>query len=91
MDVIDLARLEAVCGRDWGWYTTVTDNLPRVLALAEELLPRPAAARVAERITSVTDVLAACPKPLRWRARAKVGRRMPWYELPEEIGGAIGG
>jgi hypothetical protein len=90
-DAIDLARLEEVCGRDWGWYTTVADNLPRVQALAGELLPAPDAERVTSRIGTITTVLAECPKPLRWKARAKLGRRMPWYELPEEIGGPTGG
>ena len=23
------------------------------------------------------------PKSMRWRARARVGERVPWYELPE--------
>jgi len=27
----------------------------------------------------------AAPKSLRWRTRARVGERVRWYELPEEI------
>ncbi len=26
------------------------------------------------------------PKGLRWRARARLGDRARWYELPEELG-----
>ena len=28
----------------------------------------------------------ACPKTLKWKLRAKVGDRVQWYELPEEVG-----
>jgi len=41
---------------------------------------------VTQRIEQITAALAAAPKSLRWRARAKVGRRIPWYDLPEEVG-----
>lgn len=27
----------------------------------------------------------SAPKSLKWRARAKIGRRIPWYELPEDV------
>ena len=26
------------------------------------------------------------PKPLKWKMRAKVGDRVQWYQLPEEVG-----
>ena len=26
-------------------------------------------------------------KSLRWKARARIGRHAPWYELPEEVTG----
>jgi hypothetical protein len=26
------------------------------------------------------------PKSLRWKIRSKVGERVQWYELPEEVG-----
>jgi hypothetical protein len=87
-DVIDLDRIGAVCGTEWGWYATVVDNLVRVSARAADLLDAAAAAVVAARCAVVGAHLEAVPKSMRWRSRARVGRRVRWYELPEEVGGA---
>jgi hypothetical protein len=88
-DHISTDRLARITGADWGWHTTVTDNLARVAAVADELLAPPDAAAVTTRVARIGDALTAAPKSLRWRARAKVGRRVPWYDLPDEIGGPI--
>ena len=81
-DVIGRDRLARVTSGDWGWYTTATDSLARVrehVAMAGSLADLAAA-----RIDALVAGLEAAPKSLRWRARARMGRRMPWYELPEE-------
>jgi hypothetical protein len=90
-DVVDLSRLAEVCGQNWGWWATVTDNLPRVVDTAAELLADAPADEVADKVERITARLAGCPKSLRWRTRARIGRRVAWYELPEEIGGAAHG
>ena len=41
---------------------------------------------MARRAEEVTEALAGPPKSLKWRARAKIGRRVPWHDLPEEVG-----
>lgn len=84
-DVIDVGYLAQLCGHDWGWYTTVTDNLDRVAQIGAKLGPSEAIARATERITQLRDALERAPKSLSWRARATVGKRMIWYEEPEEI------
>ncbi|HXN78027.1 MAG TPA: hypothetical protein VN965_04535 [Candidatus Dormibacteraeota bacterium] len=86
-DVIDLGRLVHVTSRDWGWYTTFMDNLARLLQHMESILPPDAAALVGRRFAKIQVALVDAPKSLSWKARAAVGRRMAWYELPEEIGG----
>lgn len=83
---VNLTRLAAVCGNDWGLYTTMTDNLSRAAPLLAELpIGEADRTRVAGRITAVGQALAAAPKTLGWRMRAKVGRRVRWYEVPEEV------
>ena len=83
---LNLTRLTAVCGDDWGLHTTMTDNLARATPLLAELpLAEADRARVAGRIDAVTRALEAAPKSLGWRMRAKVGRRVRWYEVPEEV------
>ena len=86
-DVIDLERLVRVTARDWGWYTTFTDNLARLAPDANTPLPPDAARQITDRVAAIRQALVDAPKSLSWRARAAVGRRVPWYELPEEIGG----
>jgi hypothetical protein len=85
---IDRARIAAVLGRDWGWYTTVTDNLGHVGRRLDSLrdLPDAVRARLRAATADLVAVATSAPKSIRWRARAQVGRRMPWYELPEEVG-----
>jgi hypothetical protein len=82
-DVIGLDRLAAVTGADWGWFTTASDMLDRLETSAPTVDPQRAAI-VAARIAEIRAAIVSAPKSLRWRARARIGRRMPWYELPEE-------
>ena len=84
-DVIDLGRLVQVTSRDWGWYTTFMDNLAQLLQHMESILPPDAAAQVSRRFATIQEALVDAPKSLSWKARAAIGRRMAWYELPEEI------
>ncbi len=82
---IDTRRLAKITGSDWGWHTTLTDNLAKVAArLPSAGLSPDQACLVAGRIEQIATTLANAPKSLKWRARAKVGRRVPWYDLPEE-------
>lgn len=88
-DAIETGRLVEVTAADWGWFTTLTDNLRRLPELAGEVLDAPAAATVGERVAAVLDAVESAPKSLKWKARAKVGRKVKWYELPEEVGQTI--
>jgi hypothetical protein len=87
--VIDTDRFGALLGSDWGWWRTVTGNLTKLPALAAErpelVPPDPPFDPLAQsrRLLELAD---AAPKGVKWRARAKVGDRMRWYELPEEVG-----
>jgi hypothetical protein len=83
---IDTGRLAKITGSDWGWHTTLTDNLAKVSQrLSTAGLSNEQVEQVAQRIEQINNTLATAPKTLKWRARAKVGRRVPWYDLPEEV------
>lgn len=84
-DSIEPKRIADVVGQDWGWYTTVSDNLTKL----EQRLPSVAldegeGRTVYERIAEIRRIADETPKSLKWRLRARVGRRVPWYVLPEE-------
>lgn len=84
-DELDVASIAALCSHDWGWYTSVNDSLDQATAEAKSLLSADEAQMVTERVMAIKRQLADSPKSAGWRARALIGRRMAWYELPEEV------
>jgi hypothetical protein len=90
---IALGRIASITGQDWGWWRTVTGNLEKLkVFIAEELRPdeielgRQARFSAGEQLDRIAAAIDATPKSTRWRIRARVGDRMPWYEEPEEVG-----
>ena len=82
-DVIGLDRIADVTGSDWGWFATASDTLNRLEAAAATF-DADRASTIWSRLAEIRSAMDSAPKSLRWRARARVGRRVPWYELPEE-------
>lgn len=77
-DWIDANRLDELVHNDWGLWRTLTGTIDTALA------SRPAT-RVTERLQRLRGVLDASPKSGRWRLRARVGDRVAWYVLPDEV------
>lgn len=86
--VIGLERMLPLVSNDWGWWRTITMNLNRIMALADRherpLVPEGAKYNAADELRTLSKAIEAAPKSLRWKARARVGERVRWYELPEE-------
>lgn len=82
---IDSSYIAALTGKDWGWYTTVHDNL----AFLRKSLPKglkPAEQKtIRSRLDRLKDGIEAAPKSAGWKTRNLVGRRLPWYDEPEEV------
>jgi hypothetical protein len=58
-------------------------NTQRVRQTAKEL---PVASETIEqRLDQLWERIEAQPKSVKWRLRARVGDRISWYELPEEV------
>jgi hypothetical protein len=79
---------EVVC-QDWGWWRTVSGNLDRIGDLGSEDLARLVPpdppfdpVEAARRLRHEAD---EAPKTLKWKLRSKVGDRVQWYQLPEEV------
>ena len=85
---IDSGRFGQVLAADWGWWRTVTGNLaklPAVVADQPELVPpNPPFDPIAQAM-ALTATAEAVPKTMKWRTRARLGERVRWYELPEEV------
>jgi hypothetical protein len=85
-DAIDVARITALLGADWGFEHTARNSLDRLAgALATYDIPEAMRVSVSERITELVMSIDRAPKTIRWRARALLGERVKWYEEPEEI------
>ena len=85
---IDPDRFGSVLAADWGWWRTVTGNLAK---LPDLLSSQPGLAPPYPRFDALTqakqlqEVAETVPKGLKWKTRARVGDRVRWYELPEEV------
>jgi hypothetical protein len=86
---VGLARFTKVLAEDWGWWRTATGNLDRVVELVRGDLARlvPSGARhdPVEQAAALRAHAQAMPKSLRWKLRARLGERVQWYEIPEEV------
>jgi hypothetical protein len=83
------ARMCSIVCEDWGWWRTVSGNIDRIAVLGPEDLSRLAPSNgpydPVEQATRLRREAEDAPKSLRWRLRSKVGDRIQWYNLPEEI------
>jgi transcriptional regulator with XRE-family HTH domain len=52
----------------------------------ERLVPRTAAYDPVEQALLLRRHAESVPKGLRWKVRARLGERVQWYEVPEEVG-----
>ena len=84
-DAIDLRRMRAVLGADWGFCHTVERNLGKVADLWREEPLTGATHPVDAQVAALLAAIDAAPKSAKWKARARVGERVRWYETPEEV------
>jgi hypothetical protein len=90
---ISLRRITTLTSSDWGWWRTVTGNLDNLASfVSTDMAPtdldfgRPAHFDAAAQIAALRTSIDEAPKSTRWKLRARVGDRVTWYELPEEVG-----
>jgi hypothetical protein len=80
-EAIDPAYVAGLLARDWGFHHTATANLA---ALRDEGAGNGSAATVRGRVDALLGAIEAAPKSVRWRARARVGERMQWWQDVDE-------
>jgi hypothetical protein len=83
-------RVAKLVGEDWGWWRTTTMNLEKAILYAEgrppDLVPEDPPFDPSAQARALLDLCTTAPKTLKWKLRAKVGDRVQWYQLPEEVG-----
>lgn len=85
-DTFNLSYLTSLTAGDWGLWKTLTMNAKRVQVFAaDSALEARQKAIVRERLDNFRQAQATVPKSLKWKARARIGERVKWYDLPEEV------
>ncbi|MDP9224457.1 MAG: hypothetical protein M3P18_11515, partial [Actinomycetota bacterium] len=83
---LNVRRVCDLCGSDWGLFTTINDNLGRTRTVVDELeLDSADRSELVARIDRLIQAMTDAPKTAKWKVRARVGRRVRWYEVPEEV------
>jgi hypothetical protein len=84
-EAIDCRVIAKLCGDDWGWYKTLTINLDKLVDWAADYLHGEEREVITGRLVRLKEVIEKAPKSLKWKMRARVGEKVRWYELPEEV------
>jgi len=86
-ETINMTRVAKLCSEEWGLWRTVTMNLNKVRQLAGSYpqLADQQKADVAVQVEGALTHIAAAPKSMAWRMRARVGDRVKWYKDVDEV------
>lgn len=87
-ETINVDLIAGLCARDWGLYTTVSMTCQKVLdllATGSVELDEGQTQTVRQRLATLQAAMDQAPKTLGWKARARVGKRVRWYDEVEEV------
>ena len=85
-EMFNLPYLAGLCADDWGLWKTVTLSAQKVHDFCDAYeLEVNHKLTILERLGVLHQGLEEASKGLKWKVRAKIGERVQWYELPEEV------
>jgi len=87
-ETINAGIIARTCADDWGWWKTVDMNLGRIEEFAKSLPYGITAADrddVLGKIEELKRRIEAAPKSLKWKMRARVGTKRPWYQEVDDL------
>lgn len=86
-DEINANYVAKILSNEWGFYYTVSLNLPKVKEFMEKYPSLTAEDKkcVAERIDKLHAIIENTPKTLQWKMRARIGPAKKWYNVVEEV------
>ena len=86
-DGINIRYIMDILRDDWGFYYTATGNLRKILRFVDvyDALSEEDRKIVKERVSNILDKIERSPKTVKWRLRAKLGTKIPWYTEVEEV------
>jgi hypothetical protein len=87
-EMINVDLIADLCAKDWGLYTTVSMSIQKlhdILDEGEVDLDQDEPQTIKRRLVAIQKAMDEAPKTLSWKMRAKVGKRVRWYEEVEEV------
>lgn len=81
---LDRDRIVGLLAADWGFFHSAELNFGRIQEISAQFDPA-LRDRLRFELDRLRDEVETKPKGLKWKARAKVGERMQWYEDVEEL------
>jgi hypothetical protein len=82
---INLPYLSALTAADWGLWRTTTMVAARADQFARGLTMLDGRARIHDQVRALLESFSHSVKSTRWKIRSRIGERVRWYELPEEM------
>jgi hypoxanthine phosphoribosyltransferase len=84
---IDAGYIANLLSKDWGFYKTATDNIRKIEAHVQGLnISQEIKSKIIGELEYLLGAIMEKPKSASWKIRAKIGERVRWYALPEEVG-----
>lgn len=85
-ETINVTRVTQLTGEDWGLWKTSTLSLGKVKRYLDTVeMETDERNRLKGRLDELENALQTSPKGMKWKMRDRVGEKMKWYELPEEV------
>jgi len=85
-ETINVNRITQLTGDDWGLWKTSMLSISKVKRYLETVeMEPPNRNTLNARIGGLEAALNTSPKSMKWKMRDRVGDKVKWYELPEEV------
>lgn len=82
--MIDSGYIVRLAANDWGLYHTLELSLQRLESWSQSRAAS-GAYGIVEQIQLLRELLQQQPKSMPWKLRARLGERVRWYDIPEEV------
>jgi len=83
---INYSVINSVLASDWGFYHTATNNLNKINQSLGNypVLTKEDRDIISERVKELLEKVESAPKSLKWKARARLGTKVIWYDEVDE-------
>lgn len=84
-ETISIDRILELTSKDWGLYTTISDNIERMTDYVKRIeLPDRDVQTIVCQLNELKSRMIQAEKTFSWKLRAMFGKTFRWYEEPED-------